>query len=101
MGKFRQEQNPKNKTLKGIQKRYKATITDEQSAFKNYTNSYSISNIKVQGIKALQYLKYQDHNLKQYLQKHKGMKVILETFNTFKNKKTNEEVRHSMRSRRY
>ena len=91
----------KNKTLTGIQKKYKATITDEQSAFKNYTNSYSISNIRVQGIKALQYLKYQDHTLKQYLQKHKGMKVILETFNTFKSKKTNEEVRHSMRSRRY
>ena len=91
----------KNKTLTGIQKKYKATITDEQSAFKNYTNSYSITNIRVQGIKALQYLKYQDHTLKQYLQKHKGMKVILETFNTFKSKKTNEEVRHSMRSRRY
>ena len=77
----------KNKTLTGIQKKYKATITDEQSAFKNYTNSYSISNIRVQGIKALQYLKYQDHTLKQYLQKHKGMKVILETFNTFKSKR--------------
>ena len=43
-----------------------ATITNEQSAFKGYTNSYSISNIKVQGIKALQYLKYQDFKLKQY-----------------------------------
>ena len=91
----------KNKTLTGIQKKYKATITDEQSAFKNYTNSYSISNIRVQGIKALQYLKHQDYTLKQYLQKHKGMKIILETFNIFKSKKTNEEVRHSMRSRRY
>ena len=62
----------KNKTLTGIQKKYKATITDEQSAFKNYTNSYSITNIRVQGIKALQYLKYQDHTLKQYLQKTQG-----------------------------
>ena len=26
----------KNKALTGIQKRYKATITDEQSAFKNF-----------------------------------------------------------------
>ena len=60
----------KNKTLRGIQKRYKATITNEQSAFKGYTNSYSISNIKVQGIKALQYLKYQDFKLKQYLTKN-------------------------------
>ena len=60
-----------------------ATITNEQSAFKGYTNSYSISNIKVQGIKALQYLKYQDFKLKQYLKEHKGMKVFLETFNSF------------------
>ena len=29
------------------------------------------------------------------------MKIILETFNTFKSKKTDEEVRHSIRSRRY
>ena len=90
----------KNKALTGIQKRYKATITDEQSAFKNYTNSYTISNIRVQGIKALQYLKHQDFKLKEYLQKHKGLKVIL-TFNNFKSKKTNEEVRHAIRSRRY
>ena len=91
----------KNKTLTVIQKRYKATITDEQSAFKNYTNSYTISNIRVQGIKALQYLKHQDFKLKEYLQKHKGLKVILDTFNNFKSKKTNEEVRHAIRSRRY
>ena len=91
----------KNKALTGIQKRYKATITDEQSAFKNYTNSYTISNIRVQGIKAFQYLKHQHFKLKEYLQKHKGLKVILETFNNFKSKKTNEEVRHAIRSRRY
>jgi hypothetical protein len=29
------------------------------------------------------------------------LKVILETFNNFKSKKTNEEVRHAIRSRRY
>ena len=91
----------KNKALTGIQKRFKATVTDEQSAFKSYANSYSISNIKVQGIKALQYLKYQDVKLKDYLRKHKGMKVFLETFNAFKSKKTNEDVRHAIRSRRY
>ena len=91
----------KNKALTGIQKRFKATITDEQSAFKNYTNSFSISNIKVRCIKALQYLKYQDFKLKEYLTKHKGMKILLETFNAFKSKKTNEEVRHSVKSRRY
>ena len=60
----------KNKALVSIQKRFKADITDEQSAFKNYVNSYSISNIKVKGVKALQYLKYQDQRLKEYLNKH-------------------------------
>jgi len=31
----------KNKTLTGIQKHFKATVTDQQSAFKNYANSKS------------------------------------------------------------
>ena len=91
----------KNKALIGIQKRYKATITDEQSAFKNYASSYAINDIKVRGIKALQYLKYQDYRMKEYLKKHKGMKVILQSFGTFKSKKTDEELRHMIKSRRY
>ena len=49
----------KNKTLTGIQMRYKATTT-EQCAFKGYVNSYAITNIRVRGIKALQYLKIQN-----------------------------------------
>lgn len=44
----------KNKTLTGIQKRYKATVGEDQPALKNYAYSYSISDIKVKGIKALQ-----------------------------------------------
>ena len=91
----------KNKTLTRIQKRFKANVSDEQSAFKSYANSYSLTDIKVKGIKALQYLKYQEGKLKEYLNKQKGMKIVLETFSTFKSKKTNEEVRHSIRSRRY
>ena len=91
----------KNKALTGIQKRYKATITDEQSAFKNYTSSYAISDIRVKGVKAIQYLKYQDFKIREYLQKHKGMKVLLQTFSNFKSKKTNEIVRREVRSRRY
>ena len=91
----------KNKALTGIQKRYKATITDEQSAFKNYTTSYAISDIKVKGVKALQYLKYQDYRLKEYLKKHKGLKVILQTFSNFKSKKNDEVVRREIKSRRY
>ena len=91
----------KNKALTGIQKRFKATITDEQSAFGSYVNSFSISNIRVQGIKALQYLKYQDFKLKQFLETQRGMKVVLEVFGTYKSKKINEDIRHTTRSRRY
>ena len=71
----------KNKTLTGIQMRYKATTTNEQSAFKifkGYVNSDAITHVRVGGIKALQYLKYQDLTLKEYLRKHRGMKVILQ-----------------------
>ena len=91
----------KNKALTGIQMRYKATTTNEQSAFKGYVNSYAITNIRVRGIKALQYLKYQDLRLKEYLRKHSGMKVMLHVFATLKSKKTNEDVRQVIKSRRY
>ena len=91
----------KNKALTGIQMRYKATTTNEQSAFKGYVNSYAITNIRVRGIKALQYLKYQDLRLKEYLRKHHGMKVMLQVFATLKSKKTNEDVRQVIKTRRY
>ena len=48
----------KNRALTGIQMRYKATTTNEQSDFKGYVNSFSMTNVRVRGIKALQYLKY-------------------------------------------
>ena len=91
----------KNKALTGIQMRYKATTTNEQSSFKGYVNSYAITNIRVRGIKALQYLKYQDLRLKEYLRKHNGMKIMLQVFATLKSKKTNEDVRQVINSRRY
>ena len=91
----------KIKALTGIQMRYKATTTNEQSPFKGYVNSYPITNIRVRGIKALQYLKHQDLRLKEYLKKHKGMKVMLQVFATLKSKKTNEDVRQVIKSRRY
>ena len=39
--------------------------------------------------------------MKEYLRQNKGMKVMFKTFNTFKSIKTNEEVRHTVRNRRY
>ena len=46
------------KTLTGIQMRYKATTTNEQSAFKGHVNSYAITNIRVRGIETLQDLRH-------------------------------------------
>ena len=46
-------------------------------------------------------MKYQDVRLKEYLNKDKGMKVFVEAFGVFKSKKTNEDVRTPIRSRRY
>ena len=71
------------------------------SIYKGYVNSYAITNIRVRGIKALQYLKHQDLRLKEYLRKHNGMKVMLQVFATLKSKKTNEDVRQVIKSRRY
>ena len=57
----------KNKALKAliaIQRNYTANIRREQ-AFGNYANTYSITDIKVRGLKGLSYIKYQEPNLKQ------------------------------------
>ena len=56
----------------------KASITDEQSAFKSYVNALFISNIKLQGFKVLFYLKYQEDSLKQFLNENAGMKVLIQ-----------------------
>ena len=55
--------------------RKRATITEEQSAFKAYANAYTISNIHVKGLNGLTYFPYQFERLKEYLEKHKGMKL--------------------------
>ena len=54
----------------------KATITDEQSAFKSYVNLFSISNINMKGLRGLSYLKYREDRLKQFLNKNTGMKIL-------------------------
>ena len=90
----------KNKTLQAYQKRFKADMKVE-TAFKNYANSFSISNIKVRGLKGLSYIKYQDKTLKEYIAEHNGMKIILEMFASYRNKKTNELIQHNTRSRMY
>ena len=70
----------KNKALTGIQKRYKATITDEQSAFKNYTSSYAIT----KGVDSSTQLKL-NHDLNRYHQIHFNLSLpgVNSRFNPF------------------
>ena len=71
----------KNKVRSAITQydiKQKATITEEQSAFKKYVNSYSISNIIMKGWKGLSYLKYLEDRLKQFVNKNTGMKVVIQ-----------------------
>jgi hypothetical protein len=49
--------------------KYKADVSDATSAFSSYTNAYSISNIKLKGLKGLSYLKYQYDKLNDFLKK--------------------------------
>ena len=70
----------KNKIRSALKKyaiTQKATITDEQSAFKSCVNSLSISNINLKGLKGLSYLKHQKDRLKQFLNKNTGMKILV------------------------
>ena len=65
------------KTLKSYAIKQKAHITNEESAFKSYTNSYSISNINLKGLRGLSYLKYQNERLVQFLNNNPSMKIII------------------------
>ena len=61
-------------TVKKIAIGKRATITEEQSAFKAYANAYTISNIHVKGLNGLTYFPYQSERLNEYLGRHEGMK---------------------------
>ena len=65
-----------NKKLTSHAIKRKAVITDEQSALKAYTNQYTISNIRMDGLKGLSYFKYQFEKLNEYLKVNKGMKIL-------------------------
>lgn len=49
----------------------------------------------------MSYIKYQDKTLKEYIEEHNGMKIILEMFASYKSKKSNEIIQHNTRSRMY
>ena len=80
----------------------KAVITDEVSAFESYVNSYSISNIKMTGLKGLSYLKYQYEKLKPFLTKHPSMKILIVVSIRLIHLDDPDEVKEvQVRSRRY
>ena len=80
--------------------RYKPTITEITSAFKSYTNAYSISNIKLKGLKGLSYLKYQYDKLNRFLSIHPNMK-ILTVVDLILDEGDEFEVIRKVQSRRY
>ena len=59
--------------VKQMEKR--ATRTEERSAFKSYSNAYTISNIKLKRLNGLTYFPYQLERLNEYLEKYKAMKL--------------------------
>ena len=62
-------------TVRKFAVRKRATITEEQSAFKAYANPYTISNFHLKGLNGLTYFPYQFERLNEYLEKQKGMKL--------------------------
>lgn len=55
-------------------------ITDFKSAFDNYVNAYSITNIKLKKLNGLSYIKYQYEKLKPFLIKSPNMKILISVF---------------------
>ena len=82
----------KNKRRIKIQRNFITKIAEEQPAFRNYADSYSITDIKPRGIKGISYTRYQELQLKQYIQQNNGMKLFMDMMATFQSKKTGEEI---------
>ena len=90
----------RGRPLQDYVKRFKSKITDEQQAFKGYANTYSVSDIRLKGMKGLSYLKYQKQRMVEFLNRNPNMKIIVEVGLALKNT-DNEEIGRRLRSRRY
>ena len=66
------------KVLSGHSLKYKPDINETQSALKSYTNSIIIKGIKLKGLNGLSYIKYQHLNIKEYLKKLNGLKLLVD-----------------------
>ena len=89
------------KALKKYAITQKANITEERSAFKRYANSYSITNINLQGYKGLSYLKYQEPRLKEFLTRNNNMKIRVDVDISFRHPEHEEPQIHRIPSRIY
>ena len=80
----------RGKPLQDYVKQFKSKVTDEQQAFKGYANTYSVSDIRLKGMKGLSYSKYQKQRLSDFLNRNPTMQIIVEADLSFKN--PNNEV---------
>jgi hypothetical protein len=70
--------------------KFKASIIQEVSALKKYTNVISISGIKLKGLKGLSYIRYQYELIKDYMKKFHSLKLLTDV--TFRVSKNAEEL---------
>ena len=97
----------RSQLLKTYASKFKANISEVQSAFNNYINAFSISNIKLKNLNGLSYIKYEYERLKQFLVKNPCMKILISVFVTVESYDDDSdewvelEKRVEIRSRRY
>ena len=60
-------------------KNHRAKVEEGKSAWGRYTNSLTISDIKLNGLKGLSYIEYQLNTLKAFLNKNGNMKIHIIT----------------------
>ena len=75
--------------------------TDNFSALKRYANTYSIIDIDKEGFKGLGHIHYQKSRLKEFLNKHKSMKLLIDVEFVLKSVEEDEEILTTIRSRMY
>ena len=75
--------------------------SDNFTALKGYANTYSITNIEKEGFKGLGHIYYQKSRLKEFLNKHKSMKLLIYVEFVLKSVEEEEEILTTIRSRRY
>ena len=90
----------RGRPLQDYVKRFKSKVTDEQQAFKGYANTYSVSDIRLNGMKGLSYLKHQKQRLADFLDNNPNMEILVEADLSLKNP-NNEVIQRRLRSRRH